>query len=82
MNVASLNIRGINCDLKIEWVRKICLENKINFIGIQETMSNNINHNTIRLLWGNDDYNFLVKNPIDKSGGIVAIWDGNLFTIR
>lgn len=49
MNVASLNIRGINCDLKIEWVRKICLENKINFIGSQETMSNNINHNTIRL---------------------------------
>lgn len=37
MNVLSLNIRGMGCSSKIEWLKRLKMELKFSFWGIQES---------------------------------------------
>ena len=79
MNVLSLNIRGVGEDHKKSWVKRLCAENKIQFVGLQETMSRDDNQFLIQSLWGSKPYGFSVKKAEGKSGGIIAIWDASVF---
>lgn len=82
MNIASLNIRGVGTEPKVDWVRRLCFENKISLIGIQETMSNDVNRFLVRALWGNYNFDYAAKSAKGKSGGILAIWDTHSFTLH
>ncbi|GKA27729.1 gypsy type transposase [Tanacetum coccineum] len=41
MIALSLNVRGLGDDHKRSWVKRLCLEHKVHFLGLQETLINN-----------------------------------------
>ena len=55
--------------------------NKVNFLGIQETMTGNINQLTIQSFWNSSSFNFVCKNSIGKSGGFLVVWDTSCFSL-
>lgn len=64
MNIASLNIRGVGGDFKKECVRRICNENKINFLGLQETMMDDVSRVLINSLWVSNHCEYAIKNRL------------------
>ena len=80
MNVLSLNIRGIGEDHKRSWAKRLCIENKVKFLGLQETMSRDDNKFLIQSLWKNSTFAYYTKEADGKSGGIIAIWDPSYFS--
>ncbi|GJW40621.1 cytochrome P450 [Tanacetum coccineum] len=81
MNILSLNIRGVGEAHKRSWVKRVCLEQKVNFLGIQETMTGKLCNFDIQSMWHNSCFDFVYKKSEGKSGGIVAIWDTNFFSL-
>ncbi|GJX38733.1 zinc knuckle CX2CX4HX4C containing protein [Tanacetum coccineum] len=79
MNVASLNINGVGSASKRKWVRKICKDNNINFIGIQESKSKRDGCLFIHSMWGAQNMDYAIKKADGLSGGIIAIWDDSMF---
>ncbi|GJW14195.1 cytochrome P450, partial [Tanacetum coccineum] len=69
MNILSLNIRGAGEDHKRSWNKRLCFENKVKFMGLQESMSGDKNRLFIQSLWNNSPFDFVVKKPNGKSGG-------------
>ncbi|XP_071718153.1 uncharacterized protein [Rutidosis leptorrhynchoides] len=82
MKIQALNIRGLDVDDKIKtnWFKKLCNREKPNIIALQETKCRKFQENWIEKIWGNNDYKFAVKDSKGYSGGIITVWDTNLFT--
>ena len=57
MNLVSFNVRGIESDLKQSRIKEVCNLNKVNFLGLQETMVGSISDNIV-LYWGNMGFEF------------------------
>ncbi|GKE05811.1 RNA-directed DNA polymerase, eukaryota [Tanacetum coccineum] len=53
---------------------------KVNFATIQETKSENIDLFSIKALWGNFSYDFAYSPSVGFSGGILCVWDPNMFS--
>lgn len=67
MIIASLNINGVGCDSKKDWVRRICDENKVNFLGIQESKTQDDSRRLINSLWGNYSCEYAAKKASGNS---------------
>nr|GEU83518.1 cytochrome P450 [Tanacetum cinerariifolium] len=80
MNLLSLNIRGVGDAHKRNWVRRLCFDHNIKFVGIQETMSGDLNKFTLKSMWNNSEFDFAIKYSVGNSGGIVAMWDVTYFS--
>ncbi|GKD30987.1 RNA-directed DNA polymerase, eukaryota, partial [Tanacetum coccineum] len=69
MNFLSLNIQGLAQKAKKDWIKELCVKNKVNFIALQETkMENNDYFVMIRGVWcltGNDLLIIAVYAPHD-----------------
>ncbi|GKA22784.1 cytochrome P450 [Tanacetum coccineum] len=79
MIIASLNVNGVGSTPKKKWVRRLCNDNHLSFIGIQESKSCLYGDTFIHSLWGNNMCDFAVKNLNGNSGGIIAIWGSSMF---
>ncbi|KAJ0683719.1 putative RNA-directed DNA polymerase [Helianthus annuus] len=77
MNCLSVNIRGVGVDGKPGWIRKLKKDFGISFIGMQETMANDVQLGLVSSFWGGTDYDFVGANG--NSGGILSIWDPKVF---
>ncbi|PWA77639.1 Endonuclease/exonuclease/phosphatase [Artemisia annua] len=73
--IASLNANGVCTAPKKKRVRKLCFENKISFIGIQESKCSRDDHTFIHSLWGKNSCDYALKKRVGLSGGIIAIWN-------
>ncbi|GJZ18111.1 hypothetical protein Tco_0554234 [Tanacetum coccineum] len=62
---------------KRKLVKRLCLDNNLNFIGNQESKSDKVDTSLIDSLWGRQNYGFATKKAIGNSGGIVEIWDNS-----
>nr|GEY15121.1 cysteine-rich receptor-like protein kinase [Tanacetum cinerariifolium] len=82
MNVLSLNVKGIGVDYKRSCVKRLCSDNKINFLGLQESMSSVDNRFMLESMWGHSTFNSVSKHAEGKSGGIIAVWDTSKFSIQ
>ncbi|XP_071727741.1 uncharacterized protein [Rutidosis leptorrhynchoides] len=80
MCTISLNIRGIGQMGKISWLQRICNKEKPTILGLQETKCGQTRDNTIESFWGNSDFKFVQKDSVGASGGILTIWDTNIFS--
>ncbi|XP_071692500.1 uncharacterized protein [Rutidosis leptorrhynchoides] len=80
MCTISLNIRGIGQLGKISWLKRICHNEKPTILGLQETKSEHTQDNIIDSFWYNSDFKFVQKDSIGTSGGIITIWDCNIFS--
>ncbi|GJW53439.1 RNA-directed DNA polymerase, eukaryota [Tanacetum coccineum] len=74
-------VRDVVKDHKKSWIKRLCLENKVNFLGVQETMIGNLNRTCIQSFWNNSPFKFVCKKSNGRSGGILAVWDTNNFTM-
>ncbi|XP_071699700.1 uncharacterized protein [Rutidosis leptorrhynchoides] len=81
MCTISLNIRGIGQTGKINWLKNICNKEKPTIFGLQETKCGQTSDNTIESFWGNSDFKFIQKDSVGASGGILTIWDTNIFSV-
>ncbi|XP_071728652.1 uncharacterized protein [Rutidosis leptorrhynchoides] len=81
MKILSLNIRGLGLDdkTKFNWFKRVCLNQKPNVITLQETKAEKISENWVEKFWGCSDYKYAFKKSKGNSGGIITIWDPNIF---
>ena len=79
MNCMSINVQGIGNINKHVWIRKLCINRKVNFLAIQEKKSNDVGAHLIRSLWGNNNFDFVAYDAQGASGGIVVIWEIGMF---
>ncbi|XP_071740879.1 uncharacterized protein [Rutidosis leptorrhynchoides] len=82
MCTISLNIRGIGQTGKISWLKRICNKEKPTILGLQETKCEQTHDNTNESFWGNSDFKFVQKDSVGASGGILTIWDSNIFSVN
>ncbi|XP_071741238.1 uncharacterized protein [Rutidosis leptorrhynchoides] len=77
----SFNIRGFGSgkESKIGDCRKLINREKPDILAIQETKSKNLCNNWVSLLWGSNDFGFIQKDMIGKSGGMLLIWENKEF---
>ncbi|GJR11951.1 RNA-directed DNA polymerase, eukaryota [Tanacetum coccineum] len=64
---------------KQDWVKKLCLSNKVNFLSLQETKIENIDLWCIKRCWGNLAFDYVYSEAVGQSGGILSVWDPNMF---
>ncbi|XP_071704229.1 uncharacterized protein [Rutidosis leptorrhynchoides] len=81
MKIFSLNIRGLRKDdlNKLNWFKKLCFRECPDLIALQETKSKKFPEYWIHKIWGNNDFKYSVKNSKGNSGGLLMVWDPNIF---
>ena len=79
MNCLSLNIQGLGSKAKKVWVRELNINQKVSFLSIQETKTDSISAMEAKVLWGNSSFDYIFSEAIGNSGGILCIWDLNVF---
>ncbi|GJX99894.1 RNA-directed DNA polymerase, eukaryota [Tanacetum coccineum] len=52
---------------------------KINFVALQETKIESIYLFSIKKLWGNYTFDHAISSSVGNLGGILCVWDSNLF---
>ncbi|XP_071728355.1 uncharacterized protein [Rutidosis leptorrhynchoides] len=81
MNWLSLNIGGgMFSKDKQNWVRKLCNENSISVLGLQETKMISLNYFAVKAFWGNFHFKVASSCARGRSGGIVTLLDPRFFT--
>ncbi|XP_071740624.1 uncharacterized protein [Rutidosis leptorrhynchoides] len=81
MKMLSLNIRGLGKDdkIKLNWFKNLIYKEQPSVIALQETKCRNFPECWIEKIWGNEGYNYAVKNSTGNSSGILTVWDPKLF---
>ncbi|GJR55439.1 RNA-directed DNA polymerase, eukaryota [Tanacetum coccineum] len=64
---------------KRRWINGLCHKHRINFMSLQETKMEDIDVCTIKEVWGNMYFDHVVGPSVGFSGGIVCIWNTNMF---
>lgn len=82
MNCISINIQGLRIGEKKDkhgWLKRLCHEFRINFLGIVETKMVKMDMMVVRALWGNNCFDYASSMSRGYSGGILCIWNPQLF---
>lgn len=82
MNCVGLNVRGIGETHKFSWVKRLKVRNKISFLGLQETQLTNTDAIDVHGCWDSDDFGFSSIKSSGRSGGLLSIWDVNIFEVK
>ncbi|XP_022007479.1 uncharacterized protein LOC110906687 [Helianthus annuus] len=80
MNVLSVNVRGLGPSGKASWIRRLKSDLGVSFIGLQETMSSNVNVGVVSNFWDGMGFDFEVAESSGNSGGLLSVWDPKFFT--
>nr|GEV62670.1 RNA-directed DNA polymerase, eukaryota [Tanacetum cinerariifolium] len=64
---------------KKDWVKELCIKNKVNFLALQETKMENVDNFCIKNYWGNLCFEFECSPSVGNSGGILCVWDPRTF---
>ncbi|GJU57394.1 RNA-directed DNA polymerase, eukaryota [Tanacetum coccineum] len=79
MNFLSLNIQGLAQKAKKDWAKELCVKNKVNFLAILEIKMEEIDLFSVCRCWGNSTFEHLHSNSVGNSGGILCVWNPNIF---
>nr|GEW22622.1 RNA-directed DNA polymerase, eukaryota [Tanacetum cinerariifolium] len=79
MNCLSLNIQGLGSKAKKDWIKELIYIHKVSFLSIQETKKERMSDLEIKFLWGNYYFDCVISEANGNSGGILCVWDSNLF---
>ena len=79
MNILSLNVQGLAQRAKKNWVRELCISNKINVLALQETKMESMDLFCVKSCWGNYAFDFVHSDSVGNSGGILCTWDPDVF---
>ncbi|GJS63615.1 RNA-directed DNA polymerase, eukaryota [Tanacetum coccineum] len=67
---------------KKDWVKELCVKNKVNFMALQETKMENMELFSVKMCWGNFAFDYVHSDSVGNSGGILCVWDPNSFRKR
>ncbi|GJV49022.1 RNA-directed DNA polymerase, eukaryota [Tanacetum coccineum] len=70
---------GLGSEAKKLWIRELNIKYKVSFLSIQETKTDAISDMEVKLLWGNSIFDHTVSEAVGNSGGILCVWDPNVF---
>ncbi|GJZ25236.1 RNA-directed DNA polymerase, eukaryota [Tanacetum coccineum] len=70
---------GLAQKAKKDWVKELCIKNKVNFLALQETKMENVDNFCIKNCWGNLSFEFVYSPSVGNSGGILCVWDPRMF---
>nr|GEX03442.1 RNA-directed DNA polymerase, eukaryota, reverse transcriptase zinc-binding domain protein [Tanacetum cinerariifolium] len=79
MYFLSLNIQGLAQKAKKDWVKELCVKNKVNFLALQETKMKSMELFIVKKCWGNFAFDYVHSDSIGNSGWILCVWDPNSF---
>lgn len=79
MNLLSVNTRGIGETYKVDWIRRLKSKHGVSFLAIQETQIMEAENIDVRGCWGSDNFGSSRANSTGRSGGLLNVWDRNLF---
>lgn len=82
MGVFGFKKSGVTETHKVSWVRRLKEKNKASFVGIQETQISDSQCLNIRGCWGRGNFNSEAIHSSGRSGGILSIWDPNVFKVK
>ncbi|GJW04347.1 RNA-directed DNA polymerase, eukaryota, reverse transcriptase zinc-binding domain protein [Tanacetum coccineum] len=78
-NALGYDMKGVKSIHKQKWVKRICMENDVSVLGIQETKLTRLDFFAVKALWGNFQFNVACSSARGISGGILTIWDPATF---
>nr|GEW67986.1 RNA-directed DNA polymerase, eukaryota [Tanacetum cinerariifolium] len=64
---------------KNEWVKELNIKHKVNFLALQETKMDRVNHMDVKFIWGNSNYQYVSGDSGGSSGGILCLWVATIF---
>nr|GEW55739.1 RNA-directed DNA polymerase, eukaryota [Tanacetum cinerariifolium] len=70
---------GLAQKAKKDWVKELCVKNKVNFLALQETKMESIDLISVKSCWGNLCFDHVHSDSMGNSGGILCVWDPNSF---
>ncbi|GKE09655.1 receptor-like protein kinase FERONIA [Tanacetum coccineum] len=73
------DIEGLGHKSKKEWITELNNKHNVNFLALQETKLERVTHMDVKLLWGNSNYQFIASDSVGSSGGILCVWEANVF---
>ncbi|GJV90408.1 reverse transcriptase domain, reverse transcriptase zinc-binding domain protein [Tanacetum coccineum] len=73
---------GIGAKGKLRWVKSIIKDEQPSVIGLQETKSGIVDEYWVEEVWGNRCFGFTQLTSNENSGGIILIWDANMFVCK
>ncbi|GJU80207.1 RNA-directed DNA polymerase, eukaryota [Tanacetum coccineum] len=76
----SSSAKGLGQSAKKNWIRELNAKYKVSFVAIQETKVEKIDLFSLRNLWDNFLYDFAFSPSVRYSGGLLCVWDSNLFS--
>nr|GEV31370.1 putative ribonuclease H protein At1g65750 family [Tanacetum cinerariifolium] len=80
--IISLNILGIGEDGKKGWISSIIRKERPDILGLQETKSGIVDDRWVEELWGDRGCGFTQLPANGNSGGILLMWDTNVFLCK
>nr|GEX08503.1 RNA-directed DNA polymerase, eukaryota, reverse transcriptase zinc-binding domain protein [Tanacetum cinerariifolium] len=69
---------------KKDWVKELCVTNKVNFLSLQETKMEMVEEFNIKSCWGNFTFDYVYSPSVDYSGELSKkklLWDYLIFVI-
>lgn len=78
MIVLSFNIRGLGGRNKINKIKELVRNHKVDFLAIQETKMEDFTSSFCYNLWGSDDCQWVFRPSEGNSGGLLSIWRKSL----
>nr|KAJ0210828.1 hypothetical protein LSAT_V11C400171530 [Lactuca sativa] len=60
-------------------VKSLCVQNRVSFLGLQETRMTQLDLFKVRSMWGNCSFHYAFSTARGRSKGILSIWDPNIF---
>ncbi|GJX27009.1 RNA-directed DNA polymerase, eukaryota [Tanacetum coccineum] len=73
------NSKGLAQKAKKDWVKELCIKNKVSFLAIQETKMEKMDDFCVKQCWGNLAFDHIHSEAVGNSGGILCVWDPNSF---
>ncbi|GJS47171.1 RNA-directed DNA polymerase, eukaryota, reverse transcriptase zinc-binding domain protein [Tanacetum coccineum] len=64
---------------KNDWVKELCIRNKVNFLTLQETKMEDVELFNVKMCWGNFAFDYVHSASVGNSGGILCVWDPSSF---
>ncbi|GJS74273.1 RNA-directed DNA polymerase, eukaryota [Tanacetum coccineum] len=72
-------IKGLDSKAKKDWIRELTNKHKISFLSLQETKKEFFTDLEIKYFWGNYQFAHVESEALGLSGGILCVWDSNIF---
>ena len=82
MKIFSWNSRGLGKFEKRGKVKRMVRERKIDMVLIQETKKTSMDRRFVQSMWSGNNFEFIEVDAIRRSGGILCIWNSELFSMR